>query len=314
MEGYTITRRQESRISEAAKGAFNAGLYSHFIEYLDASEKTIQTYTRALKQFFTFLQRQGITAPTVDTIRAYKKELAASVKPATVQAYIFVVRKFFSWTETEGLYPNVAGQIKGAKIDREPKKDYLTSSQVKAILSEVDRSTIQGKRDYAILALMVTCGLRDIEVSRANKEDLRTVGNNTALFIQGKGHTEKADFVIIPEATEAAIREYLSARSDASEALFTSLSNNSKGQRMTTRSISGVCKEAMKAAGYNSERLTAHSLRHTAVTLALIANGGNIQEAQQFARHANISTTQIYAHNLEKQNNTCSRLVASEIF
>ena len=83
---------------------------------------------------------------------------------------------------------------------------------------------------------------------------------------------------------------------------------------MTTRSISGVCKEAMKAAGYNSERLTAHSLRHTAVTLALIANGGNIQEAQQFARHANISTTQIYAHNLEKQNNTCSRLVASEIF
>lgn len=314
MEGYAITRRQESRISEAAQGAFNAGLYSRFIEYLDASEKTIQTYTRALKQFFAFLQRQGITAPTVDTIRAYKKELTASVKPATVQAYIFVVRKFFSWTETEGLYPNVAGQIKGAKIDREPKKDYLTSSQVKAVLSEVDRSTIQGKRDYAILALMVTCGLRDIEVSRANKEDLRTVGNNTALFIQGKGHTEKADFVIIPEATEAAIREYLSARSDASEALFTSLSNNSKGQRMTTRSISGVCKEAMKAAGYNSERLTAHSLRHTAVTLALIANGGNIQEAQQFARHANISTTQIYAHNLEKQNNTCSRLVASEIF
>ena len=314
MKGYAITRRQESRISEATQGAFNAGLYSRFIEYLDASEKTIQTYTRALKQFFAFLQRQEITAPTVDTIRAYKKELTASVKPATVQAYIFVVRKFFSWAETEGLYPNIAGQIKGAKIDREPKKDYLTSSQVKAVLSEVDRSTIQGKRDYAILALMVTCGLRDIEVSRANKEDLRTVGNNTALFIQGKGHTEKADFVIVPEATEAAIREYLSAKSDASEALFTSLSNNSKGQRMTTRSISGVCKEAMKAAGYNSERLTAHSLRHTAVTLALIANGGNIQEAQQFARHANISTTQIYAHNLEKQNNTCSRLVASEIF
>ena len=314
MKGYAITRRQESRISEATQGAFNAGLYSRFIEYLDASKKTIQTYTRALKQFFTFLQRQGITAPTVDTIRAYKKELTASVKPATVQAYIFVVRKFFSWTEMEGLYPNVAGKIKGAKIDREPKKDYLTSSQVKAVLSEIDRSTIQGKRDYAILALMVTCGLRDIEVSRANKEDLRTVGNNTALFIQGKGHTEKADFVIVPEATEAAIREYLSAKSDASEALFTSLSNNSKGQRMTTRSISGVCKEAMKAAGYNSERLTAHSLRHTAVTLALIANGGNIQEAQQFARHANISTTQIYAHNLEKQNNTCSRLVASEIF
>lgn len=314
MERYTITRRQESRISEAVQGVFNAGLYSRFIEYLDTSAKTVQTYKRALTQFAKFLQRQEITAPTADAIRAYKRELTASRKPATVQAYIFTVRRFFAWTEAEGLYPNIAGQIKGAKIDREPKKDYLTSAQVKAVLSKIDRSTVQGKRDYAIIALMVTCGLRDIEVSRADKEDLRTVGNNTALFIQGKGHTEKADFVIIPEATEAAIREYLSARSDAGTALFTSQSNRSKGQRMTTRSISGICKEAMKAAGYDSERLTAHSLRHTAVTLALIANGGNIQEAQQFARHANISTTQIYAHNLEKQNNACSRLVASEIF
>ena len=93
-----------------------------------------------------------------------------------------------------------------------------------------------------------------------------------------------------------------------------SISNNSKGQGMSTRSISGVCKEAMIRAGYDSDRLTAHSLRHTAVTLALIANGGNIQEAQQFARHANIATTQIYAHNLEKQNNQCSRLVAASIF
>lgn len=316
MERYTITRRQESGIREAAAGSFCAEeIIGRFVEYLDTSAKTVQTYKRALTQFAKFLQGQEITAPTADAIRAYKRELIASLKkPATVQAYIFTVRRFFAWTEAEGLYPNIAGQIKGAKIDREPKKDYLTSAQVKAVLSKIDRSTVQGKRDYAIIALMVTCGLRDIEVSRADKEDLRTVGNNTALFIQGKGHTEKADFVIIPEATEAAIREYLSARPDASEALFTSLSNNSKGQRMTTRSISGVCKEAMKAAGYDSERLTAHSLRHTAVTLALIANGGNIQEAQQFARHANISTTQIYAHNLEKQNNACSRLVASEIF
>ena len=314
MERYTITRRQESGIREAAAGSFCAGYFGRFVEYLDTSAKTVQTYKRALNQFAKFLQRQEITEPTADTIRAYKRELTASLKPASVQAYIFTVRRFFAWTEAEGLYPNIAGQIKGAKIDREPKKDYLTSAQVKAVLSKIDRSTVQGKRDYAIIALMVTCGLRDIEVSRADKKDLRTVGNNTALFIQGKGHTEKADFVIIPEATEAAIREYLSARPDASEALFTSLSNNSKGQRMTTRSISGVCKEAMKAAGYDSERLTAHSLRHTAVTLALIANGGNIQEAQQFARHANISTTQIYAHNLEKQNNACSRLVASEIF
>lgn len=291
-------------------------LYNRFIASLDAKEKTIKTYTTSLRQFFRWLSSKGIVNPRFEDIKAFRDDMAASHKPTTVQAYIFAVRRFFDWTEAEGLYPNVAGKIKGAKLNREPKKDYLTSAQAKAVLAGIERNTLQGKRNYAIVTLMLTGGLRDIEVSRANVEDMRTAGNNTVLYIQGKGRDEKAEYVIIPEQAEAAIRAYLQARGNVkpSQPLFTSESNNSKGQHMTTRSISGICKAAMIAAGLNSERLTAHSLRHTAVTLALIANGGNIQEAQQFARHANITTTQIYAHNLEKENNKCSRLIADSIF
>ena len=291
-------------------------LYSKFISYLDAKPKTVQTYTRALRQFFNWMQDNGIHRPTFEDVKAYREEIAKDHKPTTVQAYIFTVRRFFEWTESAGLYPNVAGKIKGAKIDRDHKKDYLTSEQVKAVLQGIDKTTTQGKRNYAIVLLMITGGLRDIEVSRAKVEDLRTSGNNTVLYLQGKGHDEKTDYVIIPEQTERAIREYLIARGKVTpeEPLFTSLSNNSTGKAMTTRSISDVAKSAMVQAGYDSERLTAHSMRHTAVTLALIANGGNIQEAQQFARHADISTTMIYAHNLERQNNQCSRLIADSIF
>lgn len=291
-------------------------LYARFIAYLDAKPKTVQTYTRALKQLFVWLHDNGITQPSFEDIKAYRDAVAASHKPTTVQAYVFVVRRFFEWTESEGLYPNVAGKLKGAKLDREPKKDYLTSEQAKAVLSGMERDTVQGKRNYAIVALMLTGGLRDIEVSRACIEDLRTAGNHTVLYVQGKGRDEKTEYVIVPAQAERAIREYLRERGtvEPTEPLFTSLSNNSKGQGMTTRSISGVCKAAMVAAGYDSDRLTAHSLRHTAVTLALIANGGDVQEAQQFARHANIATTMIYAHNLEKQRNRCSRLVADSIF
>ena len=291
-------------------------LYSRFISYLDAKPKTVESYTRALRQFFVWMGNNGVTQPRFEDVKAYRDELLTMHKPTTVQAYVFTVRRFFEWTESEGLYPNVAGKIKGAKLNREPKKDYLTSEQAKAVLNGIERDTVQGKRNYAIVTLMLTGGLRDVEVSRACVEDLRAVGNNTVLYIQGKGKDEKADFVIVPEQAERAIRDYLKARGKAepTEPLFASISNNSKGQGMSTRSISGVCKEAMIRAGYDSDRLTAHSLRHTAVTLALIANGGNIQEAQQFARHANIATTQIYAHNLEKQNNQCSRLVAASIF
>ena len=178
--------------------------------YLDTSPKTVETYTKALRQFFNYLSLNGITQPQRADILNYKEDLQASgLKPSTIQNYITAVKIFFNWTAQEGLYPNISEHIKGAKLDRAHKKDYLTSSQVKAVINSIDRSSEQGLRDYAILSLMVTGGLRDIEISRANIEDLRPAGGNIVLFIQGKGHTEKADYVKIPAPTERAIRDYL---------------------------------------------------------------------------------------------------------
>ena len=291
------------------------GLFDAFINYLDAKPKTVETYTKSLRAFFRWLAERSISNPQFVDVKNYRDDLLTTYKPSTVQAYIFIVRRFFEWSESAGLYPNIAGKLKGATLSREPKKDYLTSSQVKAVLSGIEKDDLRGLRDKAIVSLMVACGLRDIEVARANVEDLRALGDNTVLFIQGKGRDERAEFVIVPETVERSIRRYLKARGEAqgAEALFTSLSNNSRGQRMTTRSISGIVKAAMRAAGFDSERLTAHSLRHTAVTLALL-NGATVQEAQQFARHKSIATTQIYAHNLEAMKNPCSSYVAKTIF
>ena len=100
---------------------------------------------------------------------------------------------------------------------------------------------------------------------------------------------------------------------DDTQPLFTSVSNNNRGKRLTTRSVSGTVKTIMQEAGYDSERLTAHSLRHTAVTLSLLA-GNDITEVQQFARHSNISTTMIYNHALEKAKNQCSNSISNELF
>ena len=293
-----------------------AKLFDQFISYLDTAPKTVETYTKALRQFFNYLALNGITQPQRADILNYKEDLQASgLKPSTIQNYITAVKIFFSWTAQEGLYPNISEHVKGAKLDRTHKKDYLTSAQVKAVINGIDRTTEQGLRDYAILSLMVTGGLRDIEISRANIEDLRPAGENIVLYVQGKGHTEKADYIKIPAPTERAIREYLKNRNATSEAdpLFTSTSNNSKGKRLSTRSISGIAKAHLKEAGYNSERLTAHSFRHTAVTLALLA-GQEITEVQQFARHANINTTMIYNHSLDKAKNRCSEAIAQAIF
>ena len=290
-------------------------LVSRFISFLDASPKTVQTYSRAIRQFMKYIHEHEISQPTRDDIIAYREDLKREHKPSTVQNYIVALRLFFQWLGQENLYPDIAQHIKGAKITKEHKKDYLTSNQVKAILAGVETDSEQGRRDYAIIALMVTGGLRDIEVSRANIEDLRTLGDTTVLYLQGKGREERSEYVKIPAEVERAIRASLTDRENTSgeDPLFISLSNNSKGNRITTRSISGIVKESMKRAGYDSERLTAHSLRHTAVTLSLLG-GNTLQEVQQFARHSNISTTQIYAHNLDRLANKCENTIAQAIF
>lgn len=205
--------------------------------------------------------------------------------------------------------------IKAPKIEKGHKKDYLAANQVKSILTGINRSNLEGLRNYAIMALMITGGLRTIEVARANVEDLAVVGGVSVLYIQGKGRTDKTEFVKINSQVERAIREYLVARGQikGSEPLFVSCSRRNRGQRLTTRTISSVCKLAMISAGLVSQRLTAHSLRHTAVTLALLA-GLALAEVQHFARHSNIATTQIYAHNIDRIKSQCENIIAQCIF
>ena len=310
---YEVIVQDKSEILAAQ--TITEDLYKRFESYLDASPKTVQTYTRAVRQLANWLSLNGIDRPKREDILAYREWLNKEHKPTTVQNYIVAARLFFQWTAQEGLYPNIAEHIKGAKLDRNHKKDYLTSRQVKAVMGNIDRSTEPGLRDYAILALMITGGLRTIEVSRANIEDLRTAGDSPVLYLQGKGHVERTDYIKLAPEVEEAIRAYLKTRGAVAgkDPLFTSLSNNSKGKRITERSVSGIVKEAFKGAGYNSEKLTAHSTRHTAVTLALLG-GQKLEEVQQFARHANIATTQIYAHNLDRAKNQCEATIAKAIF
>ncbi len=303
-----------SSTQPAAQTAITAA-YNSYIGFLDASPRTVSTYTGNIKQFVKWTQAAKIQHPTREDIIAYREELKKRCKPSTVQNYITSLRLFFCWTAQEGIYPNIADHIKGAKLDPNYKKDYLTSSQAKDLLDSIDTATARGKRDYAIIALMLTGGLRDIEVSRANIEDLKVSGDSTVLYLQGKGREERTEYIKVVPAVERVLRNYLKTRGRAKkqQALFTSLSNNSKGERLSPRSISSIVKGRLLAAGYDSDRLTAHSLRHTAVTLSLIG-GLPLDEVQQFARHKNISTTQIYAHNLDRQKNRSEATIAASIF
>ena len=294
----------------------NISLLTDFFLFLDVSEKTMATYRRALKQLFVFFRKNNISTPTYDSILLFKKELEGrKCKSATIALYLAAARRFFSWCEQKNIFPNIAVGVKAPRQERGHKRDFLGAKQLKLMLSTIERDSLKGKRNYAIMTLMCVGGLRTIEVIRANVEDMRRLGDFTVLYVQGKGRKDRTEFVKLPEPVFDAINDYLKERCSVDEKapLFISTSNRNRNSRLTTRTISGIAKQAMRKAGFDSPRLSAHSLRHSAVTLSLLA-GADLADVQSFARHSSITTTQIYSHAVDRINSSCENMICDAIF
>ena len=122
------------------------------------------------------------------------------------------------------------------------------------------------------------------------------------LLVHGKGRDEKDAFVILTDKAFKPIENYLEERGrvNSLEPLFTSTSNNNNGERLSTRTISFIAKEALKAIGLDNKSFTAHSLRHTTAVNILRA-GGSLEMAQFTLRHTNPATTQIYTSTLNEE-------------
>ena len=247
-------------------------------------------------------------------------------KANTVAQYLRSVCQFFRWTAANNYYPDIAANIHAPKINHDThKKGALTAKEVLTIEESIteraaerqqaaqeaqkdtagrmQRSTEQGKRLYAMYLLAVNAGLRTIEINRANIKDLETKGGQTWLYIWGKGHTEPDQRKPLAPEVAAAIKDYLQSRTDrptSAAPLFVSTGNRSGGKRIATTTISTMLKRAMQEAGFDSERLTAHSLRHSAAQAALQASGDNIYTAQKYLRHSSPATTEIYLHEDER--------------
>lgn len=271
-----------------------------FISNLDATPTTKETYTKGVKVFLEWCNKNNINEVTHATLIQYKEELTKDKKASTISMYMTSLKKLYKYLETKGI-KNIASDLKGAKQKRNYSKDPLTLDQAKDLLNSIDRSTNEGKRNYALIHLLITTGLRTIEIERANVEDIRNVANNSVLYVMGKGRQDKDEYVKLTYETLKAINDYLATRNIKSdkEPLFISLSDRSNGQRLKTRSIRDIIKKAYLKIGINNDKITSHSLRHTAITLSLLG-GTPLQEVQQMARHSNINTTMIYAHNLKR--------------
>ena len=292
----------------------NDFVLEEFKENLDEKPRTKETYIKGVRVFLQWCNDMNIEEVTHKTLIKYKEDLANGYeikrgdeiikyepkKASTISMYVTALKKLYKHLSTKGI-TNIASDLKGAKQRRNYSKDPLTLDQAKDLLNSIDRTTNEGKRNYALIHLLLTTGLRTIEIERANIEDIRNVANNSVLYVMGKGRDTKEEYVKLTYETLKAINEYLATRTIVTdkEPLFTSLSDRTNGKRLKTRSIRDIIKKSYLKIGINSDKITTHSLRHTAITLSLLG-GTPLQEVQQMARHSNINTTMIYAHNLKR--------------
>lgn len=273
-----------------------------FIASQDVKDSSRSLYTRTLSQFFLWIEKTGkvLNSLTREDILEYKDHLLSSgLSALTISSYLVVVRKFYEWTESLLIYPNIAKGIKTPRRKQAFKKQHLSENKIGDLLDYYREKSL---RDFAIVNLLLRTGLRTIEVVRADVGDITFKGDKRVLLVWGKGHTEKDSFVVLTDKAYLPIREYLDSRKGvkSGDPLFVSNSRRNGGERLTTRTISGICKEGLREVGLDGKEFTAHSLRHT-TAVEILKTGGNIWDVQRVLRHSSIDTSQIYTESIEEE-------------
>ena len=253
-----------------------------YIDNLDMKQVSIRSYAELIKRYLSYLRSHNIRyAKRADLIKYRESMWEEGLKANTIQKQMVVIRAFYLWLKInyknfgfeEIYHHNIAEGIKGARIDRNYKKEPLSLEQARNLIdvAKRDAKNIYGIRNYAIILLMLTTGMRTIEVVRARKQDLSRMDHHSILYIQGKGKDGSDTFVKLAIEVTDAINEYLHLRNDKNKYIFVSHEKNSLNQ-LTTSSLRTSLRRIMRKSGIHNPKQTVHSLRHTTAYFNLRSN------------------------------------------
>lgn len=210
------------------------------------------------------------------------------ISPASRARKLSSIKSFFKYltVRTKQLTENPAADLEYPKLRKSLPK-YLTLEQSAALLKAV--SGQNQERDYAILMLFLSCGIRRSELVGLNLSDVY----EDRIRVVGKGNKER--FVYFGSSCRKAIDAYLPIRQKMvltdNRALFGSRNCN----RISTDAVHALVKKAFLKAGLDASQFSAHKLRHTAATM-MLSGGVDVKTVQEVLGHENLNTTQIYTH------------------
>lgn len=272
--------------------------YKYLKNEKNYSNYTILNYINDILEFNNFMKENSfgdLIGIGSNIPRYYLSYLNQKYSPRSVARKLSSLRGFYNFLLREEVTDrNVFSDTSSPKIDRTlPKMVY--DEEIENMFNAIDRNSILGKRDYALLEVLYGTGLRVSEFTSLRIQDIDFY--NQTFIVSGKGNKER--YVPFHDGVKEALIDYLNFsrdelakknKNEVSDILFL----NFKGGPLTPRGVREILKELNHKAQNNSN-VSPHMLRHSFAT-TLLDNGADLRSVQELLGHANLSTTQIYTH------------------
>ena len=280
-----------------------------FLQYLrherNLSEETLRAYASDLRQFAGYVSTlvgfSGVELTSIgpEIIRGYLASVHRSLEKTSRARKLSALRSFYSYLNNAGVFTENPADLVAHPRIKQKMPSFLQVDAVFHLLDTLSRaarrqgSSWRKARNWALFELLYSTGIRVSELIKLNLDGVAFA--ETLVRVSGKGRKER----IIPIGTKAldALKYYLAAMEfqfptarASSQALFL----NSRGGRLTARSVDRILKAEMIACGL-WQRLSPHGLRHTFATHLLNA-GADLRAIQEMLGHESLSTTQRYTH------------------
>ena len=277
---------------------------NHLIKVKQASENTVSSYLRDIRQFSAWmLQIDGTTVlnATQQNISSYLDYLHQQGKSsATASRTLASLKNFYSYAVSTG-FLDASPVTSDIHVERGEKKlpQILSGREVELLLAQPSASDPKGLRDKAMLEVMYATGMRVTELIGLNVDDV----NLDLGIVKCSNNKKHRSIPLYPAALKALglyMREVrIGMVSDPSEnALFV----NVGGVRMSRQGFWKILKHYQAKAGIEKD-ITPHTLRHS-FAVHLLENGADLGSLQELMGHSDISSTQMYTHMINQKIKT----------
>lgn len=305
--------------SPLTKGGYDEVISDWLARY--SSPQTVRVYTQTINEFFSVISEQGLNSHSLsqflllDGKQAYQlvtnyegSLIEQKLAPATINRKLASIKSLVNYASEIGKCFYTLSNIKTKSVTTYRDTTGIDSETFKLILAQINRSTLKGKRDYAILLLLWGNALRRSEVIQCQVKDFSP--KEKRLSILGKGKQGQKQQVSLGKGTVSAIAEWLKARGEVAltDPLFSAVHRGYWGHQLDSDTIYKLVKKYAKLAGIE-KTLSPHRLRHSAITAALDATNGDVRAVQKLSRHSSLNTLMVYDDNRRNEQGRVTDLL-----